>query len=166
MTVKVPITNRYREVVAYALVDDADAWALRYRWHLTGSNRRYVSRGERRGSENHKFMLHREILGLRAGDGHEVDHINGNTLDNRRVNLRVCTRAENGQNVATRGGASSYRNVFYEASHGQKRWRARVILQGKRHHVGWFATEIEAADAARAWRDRHMPFAGAERRVV
>ncbi|GAH21431.1 unnamed protein product, partial [marine sediment metagenome] len=50
-------------------------------------------RGIRRGGKNIQIPMHRQILGLKPGDGKIVDHINRNPLDNRRVNLRIVSQA-------------------------------------------------------------------------
>jgi hypothetical protein len=82
-----------------------------------------------------------------------VDHINGNGLDNRRCNLRICTPAQNGLNSRPRvDGKSRFKGVF---PHGD-RWRAKV---GGRH-LGLFDDEVEAAKARdRLARKLHGKFA-------
>mgnify|MGYP003656276584 CR=1 FL=1 len=91
---------------------------------------------------------------LNAPDGMEADHINHDPLDNRRANLRLCTRSENARN--TRGHSSSknkYKGVTYHtAGHypAGRRWRAYTRVNGKRVWLGYHATED---DAARAYND-------------
>jgi hypothetical protein len=89
------------------------------------------------------LYLHREILELRPGDGWYGDHINGDKLDNRRFNLRVCTHAQNTRNSKSRGGASQYIGVhkYYGV------WRTQVILDGRIVWRGEFRDEVEAAQA-------------------
>ena len=69
-------------------------------------------RGKKRlGETRDTIMMHRYILS--ADDEHEVDHINGNSLDNRRCNLRIVTRSENMANRAIfRNNTSGYKGVF------------------------------------------------------
>jgi len=73
-----------------------------------------------------------------------VDHIDGNTFDNRRQNLRLVTKAQNCMNSAPRpGGASKYKNVVWCKNTGKWRSRAKVnrrVINGKR-----FVSEIDAA---------------------
>lgn len=72
-----------------------------------------------------------------------TDHVNGNKLDNRRCNLRECTKSQNSINSGSRGGASRFRGV----SLARGRWRARLKHDGKYLSLGQFSTEEEAAEA-------------------
>lgn len=103
--------------------------------------------------------MHREILGLRPGDGLEVDHINRDRSDNRRANLRIANRRLNGQNLpAQKDSTSAYRGVCRAWGY----WRAQA---GKRnaagieinHHLGLFELEIDAAATAAQWRHENLP---------
>lgn len=75
-----------------------------------------------------------------------VDHINGNTVDNRRQNLRACTCAENLRNAAPRVGSSRFKGVSRKKR--RRQWYARIREGGKVRHLGAFELE---ADAARAY---------------
>jgi hypothetical protein len=134
-----------------ALVDVADAEAVSaYSWSM--HNYGYAARETRVGGKRTTVLLHRELLDLEPGDGIQADHINGDPLDNRRVNLRIATNAQNGQNRRKR----AYRGTTWDAS--RNLWRAHVRLAGKEHYLGRFATREEAAAAAAAYRRAHMPF--------
>ncbi len=62
------------------------------------------------------------------------------------------------QNVrAHRDSTSRYRGVWWET--GKQRWRAAVCVDGRRKHVGWFTSELEAAEAVRAVRTESLPYA-------
>ena len=107
-----------------------------------------------RGSAN--CFLHRLIAG--ATKGEIVDHRNGNTLDNCRLNLRICAQAENTINRKSKGGASRFKGVWLEKRRGK--WVAEIRLNGKRKHIGTFVDEIEAAKAYdAAARKTHGEFA-------
>lgn len=83
----------------------------------------------------------------------QVDHINHDTLDNRRCNLRLCTKSENARNSSKqRQSKAKYKGVFYHA-HGNnvKRWRAYTRVMGKRIWLGYYATQDEAAAAYNAY---------------
>lgn len=90
------------------------------------------------------IYMHRLIMGLKKGDGKIVDHINGDGLDNRRSNLRVCTKRQNQQNQRTRHrGVSKYKGVGYYKR--DEKWRARIVVNGEDTELGKFDTELEAA---------------------
>lgn len=147
-----PIHNRTREVIAYALVDDADfARVSQFSWCL--GTKGYVIRTDRSGPSKVTVRLHRELLGLLPGERGQADHVNRNKLDNRRRNLRVLTPAQNNENVPSRGGTSSFRGVSLAAG----KWRAYARKDGRLHHLGVFVHELDAARAAQAFRLTHMP---------
>jgi hypothetical protein len=83
-------------------------------------------------------LMHRFILG--APKGMDVDHINGQTLDNRRSNLRICTRSENQRNKPAAGVS------FNKAC---RKWTAQIKINRKKIHLGVFHTRQEAVAARR-----------------
>jgi hypothetical protein len=95
--------------------------------------------------------LHRFVMN--CPKGMEVDHINHNKLDNRKENLRICTRSENGKNLRkTPGhGTSQFKGVQYSPKAStmikerSKPWQAGIRANGTQHSLGMFATEEEAA---------------------
>ncbi len=125
----------------FALVDAADYDALsQYKWHLVAPGKLYAGRKE--GGKT--IYMHRQIM--QPPPGMLVDHINGNGLDDRRANMRICTNQQNMRNVRKRpGGDSIYKGVYYDKR--RRTWYARIGHNGKNHHLGTFATEIEAARA-------------------
>lgn len=74
----------------------------------------------------------------------DVDHENGNTLDNRYENLRICTHGKNcyNQGKSTRN-SSGYKGVSYSQEH--RKWAAQIRIDGKNHYLGRFITSEEAA---------------------
>lgn len=74
-----------------------------------------------------------------------VDHVNGNRLDNRKVNLRKADRWQNLANTSKAWGTSDYRGVSWHK--GEERWHARISHYGERLWLGSYATEVEAAKA-------------------
>lgn len=134
---------------------DLEDWlqARRHKWHAIKG---YPARWKvEPGKARVKVFLHRELLGLLPGDGQGVDHINGNPLDNRRANLRLCTQAENLQNRrAAPTGSSRFRGV----SLVRGKWESHAKLNGKQHYLGRYDDEEEAGAVAAAWRAEHMPF--------
>jgi hypothetical protein len=89
------------------------------------------------------LAMHRLILGLSLGDPDQIDHINGDKLDNRRSNLRIATRSQNLANQQKSRGATSsrYKGVHWDRS--KQKWRATIRSQ----HLGCFASEEDAARA-------------------
>ncbi len=161
--VRIPLRRRDGTVVAHALVDVEDAALSDVRWSFRPDS--YVTRRVPRGDGSRReitLYLHRVVAGLELGDGLEADHINGDRLDCRRRNLRVGSRATNGQNVPSRGGSSRYRGVYWCAALGK--WGASAMLDGRSQHIGYFSTEEEAADSATKWRLAKMPFTNEGRR--
>ena len=80
--------------------------------------------------------------------GYDVDHINHNTCDNRKSNLRLVTRSQNNMNSTPRKHSSSQPGVSYHKN--IKRWIAEVYKDGKKIHIGCFKTEEEAIAARKA----------------
>lgn len=93
---------------------------------------------------NKHVYMHREIMN--APSGMDVDHINGNTLDNRKENLRICTRSQNKMNTSRRkGNTSGYKGVCFDNTN--KKWLATITINGKLKHIGLFQDAKSAAIA-------------------
>lgn len=123
------------------LIDDEDYEELsKYKWYKMKIG--YIYRVTTSSINRHSIFIHREVLS--APKGLQVDHINRDPLDNRRVNLRICTAAENSANVARRGGVSVYKGVYRRRD---GRWIAGVISEHINHWLGSYATEEEAGMA-------------------
>lgn len=122
------------------LVDDEDFMALsKPSWHVTsdGYAKRTVRIGRRSEGKKITVAIHRQILGLERGDARQVDHINGNKLDNRRCNLRICLKDENARNRKTNANNQlGYKGV---SRHGLK---SRVEIQShvRRVYLGLHPT--------------------------
>jgi len=95
-------------------------------------------------------LFHRKILGAKKGEF--VDHINRNTFDNTRDNLRIATVSENNRNTTPRG---KYKGIMYNKAN--KNWRVRIHLNGKISEIGSFKKE---EDAVKAWNDSVKNFHG------
>ena len=121
------------------LVDLKDAHLLSdYCWNTSTGYAARTVKSDRGWTTEY---LHRVIMD--APSGVEVDHINGNRLDNRRENLRLCTRSQNGKNTSSSTGTSKYKGVSLEKRRGK--WRADIGVSGKNKFLGYFETEDEAA---------------------
>jgi len=88
-----------------------------------------------------RISLHRFIVD--CPEGMEVDHINLNTLDNRRSNLRICTRKENSLNKPKqKNNTSGYKGVCWFKR--KKRWKSTIHVNKKTIHLGFYNTPEEA----------------------
>lgn len=138
---RIPLTKG-----AFALVDDKDYDELsRHRWHLSSTG--YACRSVHIiGTRRHKTVwLHRLLLEVRNSTI-LVDHINQDKLDNRRANLRICTKAQNGSNRGmTRANTSGFKGVTKHPGKGCKGWIAQVRAGGKNYYLGYFPTPELAA---------------------
>jgi hypothetical protein len=117
-----------------ALVDDSDyAWASQFCWHAAVRGTQVYA------GRNGGFLMHRELLpGAKI-----VDHVNGNTLDNRRENLRSATRSQNAAN--SRHWLGKPTRGIRELPSG--RFGAYITIQGRQKHLGVFDSKEQAAEA-------------------
>ena len=129
-----------------AIVDDCDFDILnKYKWHIITKGQISYARASIKVNGKWKLArMHRLILNVPAGM--ETDHVNRNGLDNRKCNLRACTRSQNNANrVKKLGCASQYKGVCWRKD--RQKWEVRVKKNRIVHWVGYFVDEIEAAIA-------------------
>lgn len=152
-----PLNVRIEGAVAHVTVSgktfmmDAGDLPLLEGWTLHVSQYGYIIViGTRRVQPMFRAHLSRVLMG--APSGTEVDHISGDPMDNRRCNLRICTRVENSRNTKSHTqGRALYKGCSYNKSQGGKRkWKAELRDQGTRHYLGYFLTASEAARAYNA----------------
>ena len=139
----------------YALIDNKDYEKLNSnRWHI---NKNYASRKitiqSQNKNENIKHQqktiwMHRQImeekLRRKLQKNEEIDHINGNGLDNRRSNIRLCTDQQNTFNRKhKRGCTSQYKGVCWHKRN--KKWYVQIMFNGKNIYLGCFDNEKDAA---------------------
>ena len=131
-----------------ARVSDEDWEELsKYKWYAawcpkTRSFR--AARKERRNGKHQTIYMHRVIVGAQPGE--HVDHRYHATLNNQRENLRRCTNSQNHQNQRPRRGRiSAFNGIYWDRQ--TRKWRARITLAGRLHHLGYFTDEQEAARA-------------------
>lgn len=126
----------------YAIIDTED-WerVSKYKWY---NARKYAARGENRNGKVKIYYLHHMIAGYQPGV--RVDHINRNTLDNRKSNLRLCTIAQNTRNSEARiNNTSGFKGVSYDKK--QNKWTAQIGYNYKKIRIGRYKTALEAAKA-------------------
>lgn len=137
----IPLSGKHANGRQIEVSPEDYEWARTRSWFMVG---RYPT-GKVLGRMR---ALHRMLMG--EPEGMEVDHIDGNRLNARRDNLRICTR---GQNACNRKPQKGFKGVGLRKAHvaaGLKPWRAAIQYQGKEKHLGFFATELEAAAAYNA----------------
>lgn len=125
----------------FAVVDDADFECLsQYKWYfLKGRAVRKPRTYE--GKRVGLVWMHRVIM--RPPDNMVVDHINGNKLDNRRINLRVCSKSQNEWNKrAYKTNTSGMKNVYWNKS--KKRYVVSFSKYRKKIILGHFSSFQEA----------------------
>jgi hypothetical protein len=143
--IEIPLEGKYHHLVA--LVDDEDEWVTQWKWYAMARPRTtYVSRNDVLGSRYRvSYLLHRELMN--APCNKEVDHRNGDGLDNRRTNLRFATPAQNARNrPLQRNNTSGVRGVHWYASKGK--WRARIKVNNKYIDLGLF-NDLQSAARVR-----------------
>jgi hypothetical protein len=127
-----------------ALVDDDDfEYFNMFKWHK--SSRGYAQRADYSNSPKIKMiMMHRFLMNEPIDL--QVDHINGNKLDNRKFNLRVSTKAQNMRNRNRQSNnTSGLKGVCFHIR--SKKWMAQIKVSGKKIYIGLFDTKEEAYDA-------------------
>lgn len=132
----IPLRGKYGKG-KFTLVDNKDfVWASKTKWHAHKN-------GDSLYARNGKgYKLHRLILNLEKGG--IADHINRNTLDNRRCNLRITDALGNVKNVGIRkDNSSNFKGVNFWVT--GKKWVARIQVNKKRVFLGYFKTAKEAA---------------------
>ena len=145
----IPLTKGY-----VAIVDDEDfATLATHKWCVsvvaTGNRTLFYAVRRQKGSSK-LTLMHRVIT--HAPEGMEVDHKDGNGLNNVKKNLRMCTRAQNCYHSSPRkiiNRASTYKGVSFRSrkQSRHKPWVAQLVLNGKHALYKEYATEHEAAQA-------------------
>ena len=156
MAYLIPLRANDQSIRAYTVVDEVDFRRFgNKRWFLTGHH--YAACSFHNDIREEQPRLHREILGLKRGDGLEADHINGNKLDNRKSNLRIVSHSQNNQNRSINcDNTSGYRGVSWSSE--KQEWRAAIRRKDRYIHLGFYTDVHEAGRVASEWRAQHMPF--------
>lgn len=132
-----------------ALVDDVDYDVLgQYKWHTLQRRHIFYAGRSVTIAKNKRRLerMHRVILGLQPNDKREIDHVDGNGLNNQRENLRRCTVTQNHQSQRKRKvGTSRYKGVRWYPR--DCKWYSHIRVNGKGIHIGSFNLETDAARA-------------------
>lgn len=141
---------------ALELLCDPDVWstACNYTWFAT-------TQGYARSDTGSGYILfHRYVIPNQSD--YDIDHINGNPLDNRRCNLRVCTHQENSRNLKVcKKNTSGVTGVYWRTR--SKRWVAQIMVNGRQITLGYFK---DFQDAVKCRKDAEKRFFGSYVRGV
>ena len=146
---KIPLKPDYKALEAQISILDADL--AHYPWRSNQparNNSPYVIRYWRDGGHKKKWAYLHRVIAERMGlniEGGVVDHINGDTLDNRRENLRVVSRAESVRNQSgtSKANSSGTPGISFAAN----RWQAGIGNGNKWVYLGRYKTKEEAVEA-------------------
>lgn len=148
---KICLYDKNCSVIAHALIDTEDIQLVKnFKWYLSedkSKNWRYPVAHYTHKGKHTNIRLHRLVMGVAFDDNGEekvVDHINHDTLDCRKQNLRVCDFFANSQNQRPlRGATSKYKGVCRVI--GKDRWQCHITVNKKVISLGWHLTEESAA---------------------
>lgn len=137
---KIPLRNRKKEIVAWAMVDDEDYASIsQFTWCLS---EKYAMRKDK----GRKVFMHRVIA--RTKPGYETDHIDGNGLNNTKANLRGCLPSQNRWNTGKpANNKSGHKGVCWIKR--RKQWDVRLQAFGKSIWVGNYKQLDDAIAAYR-----------------
>jgi hypothetical protein len=124
-----------------AVIDKRDAWVTKWKWsyHHTG----YAFRNCRVAGKKRMVLMHRLIMNAPADL--YVDHRDGDGLNNRRTNLRLCTNSQNQMNRHVVRSASGRKGVTWNKS--VQKWQASIKKDRRSYYLGCFSS-LDEAEAA------------------
>lgn len=132
--------NKAGKKISYTIIDKEDYKRVKnYKWYsdLKQNDCTYVACH----INSKKVYIHNILLNLIL-----VDHINGNTLDNRKENLRKCSHTENSRNAKlSKNNTSGFKGVYW--SKDKQKWHVRICINYKSKHLGYFTSLKKAAKA-------------------
>lgn len=152
-------TNSFTDDTGFMVDDEDYEKVYQFKWCLskkhTGNQaplyyvRRSARKEEKEDGAPNSILLHRFILGLhlenRANNRNEIDHINGNTLDNTKSNLRIVDKSVNQRNKRNNSKiGQGLWGATFNKSKKTNPWQANFHIKGKTYMVGYFDSEEEA----------------------
>lgn len=141
-----------------AIVDDDDFDYLnQWKWQANQKQNKkfYAWRGKKINGKYKLIYLHRFILNLTDRKIY-VDHVNMNTLDNRKINLRICTNSQNQMNkIVQKNNCYGYKGVYYDKRNNK--YSSIITVNKKRHWLGYY---IDPKDAAKAYNEAAIKLHG------
>lgn len=140
---EITLTQGQAAVVDVLDYDDLDKRNWCAHWNEDTKSFYAVRNSSKVNGRSHTVYMHREILGMKFGDGREGDHFDGDTLNNRRLNLREATHSQNKMNTFKPStNTSGYKGVTLNKNRGK--WQAQIKIQGKYKYLGLFGKAEDA----------------------
>ena len=136
----------------FAKVDaDTFDWLMQWKWHVVREEciHGFYAEAWDYSDGKYRIKMHRLIMGCARRDKRQIDHINGDSLDNRRSNLREVNHSQNQMNRTLKSDTlSGHRGVNW--CNQTKKWKVRVVANGIVLWRGRFADKDEAIRVAKA----------------
>ena len=136
----------------FTIVDDDDYYRVnQFKWraNYSSSVKKYYAIKELYictcHSKRYRMNIHLHKYIMNCPDNMQVDHINGDTLDNRKSNLRICTHQQNNWNKKPANVKKTSKFIGVCWCKNNKTWRANIKINNRQTHLGYFKTEIDAA---------------------
>lgn len=124
----------------YTLVDDDDFTELnKNKWYAKKAGRTFYATRNEKGIRMHRVIMN-------PPKNMEVDHKDGDGLNNQKSNLRICTHSQNAKNKGKRkSNKSGYKGVCWDEH--SKKWHAQIVFNKKTKHLGKFTSKLLAYEA-------------------
>jgi hypothetical protein len=140
-----------------ALVDDEDYEYLnQFKWFTNNINGYFYAGRQITVSKNKQTIIYMHRIIMKPEKGTVIDHLDGNTLNNQKNNLRICTHAENMRNSKiNKNNKSGYKGVVYQIN--SNNYKAQIKFNNKTINIGSY---IDPIDAARAYNAAALKYHG------
>jgi hypothetical protein len=135
---KIELYDKPQNIVGYAIIDIEDVEKIKnYKWTLSKNG--YISSNTSKENYLHRLIMNNSLY-------KNIDHINQNKFDNRKINLRECNYKENGYNRnKTIENTSGFKGVTFNKK--AKKWVSQIMVNYKHIHLGYFTNSKDAAIA-------------------
>lgn len=137
----IKLYSRMGNFIDDVYIDKEDiSLVMKYKWGLTKG---HVATSDK---DNKTIYLHRLIMGCERYDGTVIDHIDGNPLNNRKENLRICTQQQNVFNhKVAKNNTSGITGVSWDKT--RNKWVAQIVYNNKNYHLGRYNNKQDAINA-------------------
>ena len=139
------------------LIDDNDySLVSLFKWSKTsvkkGTDYHYLKTSFTIDNKRYSILLHRLIMNAKKGQ--IIDHINRNSFDNRKINLRFCSNSENTSNGKMRKSKSGYKGVCWYKPYNK--WVIKIYIKGRYKFLGYTNNPIEGAKLYNKYAQIHL----------